>query len=572
MAEVHEFRIGVCTIHRDRGLVRRPGGNAHLEPRAMDLLVALAERAGRTVSRDELIDAVWGHPHVSDEALSRCVSQVRHALGDDRTATRFVETIPKRGYRLTAEVSGIDAGKAPTTITLAVLPLLNLSGDPADDHVADGLTELLITNLASLTPLRVISRTSSMHYKGTRMRLTEIARELGVTRILEGSVLRSARQLQVVVQLVDPSTDTQLFTRTYTRDINELLRLQNEIAWTVAQEIGAKLDPGSRDHMPQAPPIGEDALGAYLRARHFWAQRTPEGFQRAIQEYEACLATEPEFVAALAGLALTLEIIAFYGVVPGTSVASRARELVQRALALDPNAAETLCAFGVYRLFFEWDLSTGEDFLRRAVAANPSYDIARLGYGDTLLFRGDFDGALREIFAAVRMNPFDLGMQLNVGDFLIFAGRYEEAAKQLEYTLELGPHFWPARCRLAETLARLGKGTKAKAELTRASEDIPVARVHQPRVMVHALLGEHEPALALLRELEATRAERYVPPWEIARGYAALGEADAAFKWIDAAIDEHAPQLLGLGIMPGYEPIRADARFVQRLRRIGLPI
>ena len=287
LAETGEFRVGECIVNRARGQIMRPGGTAHLEPRAMDLLVALAERAGRTASRDELIEAVWGHPHVSDEALSRCVSLVRQALGDDRARPRFVETIPKRGYRLLAPVDGLShgaEGDKTNRTAVAVLPFLNLSGDPGNEHIADGLTELLINNLASLPSLRVVSRTSSMHYKNTQARLTDIARELNVTRVVEGSVLRSERSLQVVVQLIDPATDLHMFTRTYTRDLADLLRLQNEIAWTVAGEIGASLEPGDRARLPLARPLPPDAGESYLRARHFWAQRTPESMAKAIQK------------------------------------------------------------------------------------------------------------------------------------------------------------------------------------------------------------------------------------------------------------------------------------------------
>lgn len=566
------FSIGDRAV--DPGLCRivSPEGETRIEPRAMDVLVALARRSGEMVSRDELIQAVWKHPHVSDEALSRCISMLRHALGDDRVSPRFLETIPKRGYRLIGRVTPDGTGRTDGgPVSLAVLPFLNLSGDPADEHVADGITELLITNLACLPPLRVISRTSSMHYKGTRTRLTEIARELDVTRIMEGSVLRSARQLQVVVQLIDPATDTHLFTRTYTRDIADMLRLQNEMAWAIANEIGATLTPAARERLPRSRALDEDAMNAYLRARHFWAQRTPEAFAKAIREYEACIASAPDYAPAYAGLTLTLEVMAFYGVVPASTVVGRARQMADRAMALDSDSAESLTAAACVKLFFDWQIDAAEPIVRAAIVQNPSYDMARLCYGDLLLFRHDFDSALREINLAIRYNPFDLGLQMNVGDFLIFARRYDEAKAQLRRTLDIGPHFWPARCRLAEVLALCGEGTAAKAELARATEDIPVARAHQPWAFVHAMLGESEPARKLLAAIETERTQRYVPPWELARGYAALGDADQAFRWIDIGINERAPLMIALGIHSGYDRIRDDPRFRERLARIGLP-
>ena len=238
-----EMRIGECAIDRAGGRILRAGRVTHVEPRVMDVLLALAERAGRTASRDELVEAIWGHPYVSDEALSRCVSVLRRALGDTRATPRYIETITKRGYRLVAPVVDLlataPAAAAPTHV--AILPFVNLSGDHDYQHLADGLTELLITFVSLLPSLRVVSRTSSMHYKETRLRLSEIARELDVTRIVEGSVLASGRTVQAVMQLIDPSTDTHLLARSYTRDLVDPLQLQNDIAYSMASVVGSSI-------------------------------------------------------------------------------------------------------------------------------------------------------------------------------------------------------------------------------------------------------------------------------------------------------------------------------------------
>jgi len=449
-------------------------------------------------------------------------------------------------------------------------PFLNLSGDSGNEHVADGLTELLITNLASLPSLRVVSRTSSMHYKNTQMRLNDIARELNVTRVVEGSVLRSAHNLQVIVQVIDPVADTHLFTRTYTRDLTDLLRLQNEIAWTVAGEISTTLEPGDRPRLPLARPLSSDASEAYLRARHFWAQRTPDSMAKAIREYELCIAAAPDFAAAHAGLALCFELQAFYGVVLPAAVADRARELAERAYVLEPTSAEALTSMGALRMIFDLDLAGAKHFYALAVAANPSYDIARLGLGDCFLFRHDFDGALREIHAAVRVSPFDLGLQRNVADFLIFARRFDQAISQLWRTLDIGPHFWPARCLLAEVLALTGDAAGAKQQIERVREDIPVAAVHQPEAFVYAALGETKRASEILMAMEAARTVRYVSPFVLARTYAMLGDADAAFRWIDQGIVERCPANLGLDIQPGFDRLHDDPRFADRLRQLGL--
>ena len=570
-ALVHGFRLDDRQVEPQRFRILRPDGESRVEPRAMDVLLTLACNAGETMTRNALVDAVWKHPHVTDEALSRCISLLRTALGDDRARPRFIETIPRRGYRLLMPpvLNGNSGLSAPSVVSVAVLPLLNLAGDPAEEHLADGLTELLISNLATMPSISVISRTSAMHYKGTRARLGEIARELDVERIVEGSVLRSGRELQVVIQLIDPITDRHLFARTYTRTLTDVLRLQNEVAWRLAEEIGATLGPPSFQAGPAAP-VNEDAMRAWLLARHFWSQRTPDGFERAIREYEACLAHEPGFAPAHAGIADTLITQSLYGLVPPTRVAPRARAEAARALAADPEGPQALGASGGVALFFDWNLDGAARLLRRAIAANPSHDMARLGLADALIFGGDVDGGLRELHQALRVSPFDLGLHMNLGDFLLWARRHDESAAAFRRTLELGPHFWPARCGLAELLAWMAEGEAAKAELERASRDAPPPRIARSRALIHALLGERAEAQHWLARLDRTREERYLPATELARVHAVLGDADAAFTWIDRAIEERTPRLLQLGVSPAYDQIRGDPRFAERLSRVGL--
>ena len=570
-SQLQAFRIGDRIVEPMLSRIDGESGSTHVEPRAMDVLVALAQRAGEIVGRDEIIAAVWKHPHVTDEALSRCISILRHALGDDQDEPRYIETVRKRGYRLIPPIETLRNARSDAAVSIAVLPFLNLSGDPGDEHLADGITELLITNIASLPGLRVTSRTSSMHFKGSHARAPDIACELGVSRIIEGSVLHSGSELQVIVQLIDPVADAHLFSRSYTRALGGVLRLQNEIAWTIAEEVGMTLRPQERNRLPPARPLREDALQAYLRARYFWAQRTPESLANAHREYETCIQSEPEFAPAYAGLVNTRVVQALYGIAPAVSMRERTRELVDRAAALDRRGAESLTAQGGMKLFFDWDFGASEPLFRAAIDANADFEIARLGLGDNLLFRGRFDEAIREFYPAVHVNPFDLGLQMNYGEFLLYARRYDDAIAQFRSTVEIGPHFWPARCRLAEAYASLGARDAAMRQLERATEDIPVARVHQPQTVIWAMLGQRDAAVASLQQLEAARARTYISPWELARGYAVLGDADRALHWIDCGIEERSPTMLLLGIHQAFDRMRGDSRFVERLLQIGLP-
>lgn len=565
-----DFRVGECAVDVTRGEVARGSATTHLEPRAMSLLVALAHRAGRTVAREELIEAVWGHPHISDEALSRCISLVRNALGDDRATPRFLETIPKRGYRLLAPVSGLAPPVASEggDAAVAVLPFASLSADRAGTYFADGLTELLITNLACLPAMRVISRTSSMRYRDSRMRLTDIASELEAARVVEGSVMQSGNTLQVVVQLIDPATDTHLFTRTYTRDGDDLLRVQNEIAWTVASEIGVALTGDRRPASPAAGLFAEAPLQSYLRARHFRAQRTADAFAKAVREYEACIAAAPEFAAATACLAHVLADMAFDGVVPASTVAARSRDLAERAYAQDPGSAEALSALGASRMAFDWNLAACLEFSRRAVDLDPGCDLARHALARCHCLSRDFDSALREIHAAMRINPLDLGLQVSAADFLAWARRPADALAQLRRTLDIGPHFWPARARLAQALAASGDEPAAREALAQALPEMPHVAALESEAAIAALCGDAARARAKLQALEALGGERYVAPLALAQGHAILGDSAAALSWIDAGIAERSPMMLALGILPAFDRIAGDASFAARMRAI----
>jgi TolB-like protein/Tfp pilus assembly protein PilF len=566
------FRIGGVLVDPATGLVTSLAGSVRIEPRAMSVLVALADKGCEPVTRDELIATVWKHSHVSDEALSRCISILRKALRDDVARPRLLETLPRRGYRL-MQPPEVPAAAAPapsgTPVMIVVLPFQNLSGKADEEHVADGITELLISHLAARGGLRVISRTSSMHYKGTRARLTEIGRELGVDLIVEGSVLRSDRHFQVVVQLIDARTDVHVHARTYTREFADLLVLQNEMTSAIAEAIGNSVRPVSAASSAACAAVSEDALQAYLRARYFWAQRTPDGFAKAMREYEACIRGDPGFAPAHAGLADTLLIMALYGVVKPASVATRAKALAEQALALDASSAEALTARGGVALFLDWDVFGSAAWFRRALAANPSNDVARLGLADTLMIGRDFDAGLRELGAAIRLNPFDLGLSMNQGEFLVWAGRPDEAMLAFERTLHIGAHFWPARVRLAQLRARQGDRAGALHELELAGAQPPARRL-VAETLVQAALGEAAAARAGLAAIERERGQRYVSPTDLARGHALLGDAERACHWIDIGIAERAPTMLMLGIDVSYERIRDDPRFQARMRSCGV--
>ncbi|MBK6677591.1 MAG: winged helix-turn-helix domain-containing protein [Rhodocyclaceae bacterium] len=579
--DLAEFRVDpACRT------IAGPRGASCVEPRVMDVLIALALRAPKPMSREDLIDQVWGSAFVTDGVLTRCISILRERFGDERGRPRVIETLAKHGYRLMPTVTFIeDEALAPVpatasapmdahrTITVAVLPFVDLRGHAADDHLADGLTELLIANLAGIASLRVVARTSSMAYKGTGKRVREIAGELGVDYVIEGSLLGAGTRVQVVAQLIEGGSEMHAWTQTWTRAMRDALTLLNEVARAVANALSARLRPAENLRLARRIAIDETALRHYLKGRYFWAQRGPDPLGKAIAEFAACARAAPDFAPAHVGLADSQILLAMYGFAAPLTVADRARAHVADTLALDPDSAEALTADGAIRLFFDWDFEPAERSFSRALALNPSYTTAYLAYGDLLMMRAEFDRGLGMMRDAVALSPLDLGLNMNLGDFLIFARRFDEAARHLEHTLEIAPGFVPGRLRLAEALALAGRHDMALAQAEIAFAEAPsLPRARETRALVFAIAGRRDEARQELAVLAAARRERYVSAWEIARAYAVMADADAAIEWLSEAIAERAPMTLFAGIHATLDPVRDDGRFPTILRGIGLPL
>jgi TolB-like protein/Tfp pilus assembly protein PilF len=569
------FRVGAFDVDPARGLITGPAGETRVEPRVMDVLGVLASRAPQPVPRDELILAVWGHAHVTDGVVTRCISLLRQRFEDDRDNPKYIATLSKRGYQLLQPVTFVNGAATPSVApaagSLAVLPFLNLSGNAGDEYLADGLTELLIANLGSVRSLRVISRTSSMTYKRARKPLTEIGAELKVTHVVEGSLLHSGGRLQVVAQLIEVATDTHRWARTYTRELSGLLSLLNEIAISIAHELRAALTPDEASRLAAPKPLPEDALHAYLRGRFLWAQRNGDALRKAADSFAACTRIAPDFAPAYGGWADCHIVLALYGIDKPADAALHARRYSDRALALDPGSGEAHASRGSVHLFFDWDFDAARQSYEQAIALAPSHSVTYLSYGDLEMALGQFESGIALLQQAVRLSPLDLGYGMNVGDFLFFSGRFAEAAAQQARMLEMGPHFVPARLRLAESYAMAGRATDARHEADRALAEAPTQpRVRESHAFVLATIGAKDEARAELHALEDEATRRYVNPWELARAYAAMSDTDAALRWLDAGCEDRAPMMIFSAVYPPFRSLRGHPRFAAALERIGV--
>ncbi len=459
----------------------------------------------------------------------------------------------------------------PAIQSIAVLPLTNLSGEPEQEYFADGMTEALITDLASLNALRVISRQSVMAYKGSRKPLPEIGRELNVEAVIEGSVLRSGGRVRVTAQLVHAASDRHLWARSYEHGEGDLIALQGELARAITQEVRARVTPAVQHRLSARSSARPEAYDAYLRGRYFWNRLDEEGLNKAVTYFEQAVAADPGYALAYAGLAETWGPLGYRGYVPPSEARERMRAAAVKAVELGPELAEAHNGLAACLAFHEWNWAEAEKEFRRAIDLDPHYGLARAWYGLYLTAMGRHEAALRERLTALDSDPLSLATNQNVATSLAALGRIDAAIEQYRKTLELEPRFHSARVGLADMYALKGLREQALAEMRRADADSG-GHAFTRASLAHLLApsGDRAGARRLLAELIGRSRERYVSPFLIAVLHADLGEPDRAFEWLERAYEQRVPELSQLKTYGPLQALRSDPRYQDLLRRMKL--
>lgn len=567
------FQLGPFEIVPGRNRIAGPGGETRVEPKTMAVLLELAAARGGTVEREALIRAVWPRGFVTDDVLTRCVGQLRKALGDSARAPTYVETVPKTGYRLLAPVrTRATAVSAPPDSLpgegVVVLPFQNLSARAEDQYVADGLTELLIARLAQAAQLRVISRTTAMSLKDDARTSPEIAGVLGVRWLVEGSVLLSGGQMQIVAQLIDAANDRHVWADTWLRGLAQLMPVQNEMAGRIAAEICGTLATDLPEESG-AQVLPESVLRQYLKGRQALSQRTGAALREARDRFSSVVDAVPEYAPAWASLAETEMLLAHYGAEPAGTAVGQSRRHVDRALTLDPDLPMALAQQAALAFFFDRDFEGARSQLKRVLELQPSYILALLTLANVNTVLGRFDDALDWVEQALLVDPLDLGIHMNRGDHLILHRRFGDAVIQLEDVLERAPGHEPSRLRLAWALALDGRGDEAQAALARVSG--PESAILEYGALVAGATGDGGGAGAKYRQLSSLAGETYVAPWALARAAAAAAEADAALAALEVTRRQGSSSLPFAALTPAFDNLRGDPRFKEFLESLGLP-
>ena len=617
-----QLRFGKFQLDPASGELHQNGHKIPLTPKAFELLRALVERPGQVVTREELRAKLWAaHTFVEfDDSLNHAVKRLRLALGDSAENPQFIETLPRYGYRFIAEVETPHAAEqakpalpalslrsVPRKVvlgaallallaalfvfdvggwrshlfgrasslpirSLAVLPLSNLSGDPQQDYFADGMTDALITDLAKVRALKVISRTSVMQFKDAKRPLPEIARALGVDAILEGSVQRSGEHVRITVQLIRAPTDTHLWAASYERDTRDVLTMQAEIAQAVAREIKVTLAPSEAQSVTAARPIDPYVYELYLKGRYESDTLMREGLTRSLEYFQQAINLDPTFTPAYCGIADSYTTLGIDGFVAGTEVYPKAKAAALRALQLDPNLAEAHASLGFVLFNYDHDYEDAIRELAIATRLNPNFVPAHLWYSFSLLWLGRSNEAMEEIEFARQLDPLSARINANVVHVYFLARQYDQAIEEGHKALKVDPnypwtHFFLARAYLQkgmaqEAFAEFQKRISLQPNFPKAKADIALA---------YAAIGDRTTALKIYEHLKEQSKHEYVTPYPMARVCLHLGRKEEALAWLQKGLAVNDGDMIQIKVDPDYDSFRSDPRFQDLLRRMNFP-
>jgi TolB-like protein/tetratricopeptide (TPR) repeat protein len=453
---------------------------------------------------------------------------------------------------------------------VAVLPFKNLSGNPENAYFTDGIQEEILTRLAKIADLKVISRTSTARYKSSPDNLPEIAKQLGVANILEGSVQKAADQVRVNVQLIKAETDAHLWAETYDRKLTDIFAVESEIAKMVADTLKAKLTGVEEQAIARRPTEVPEAYELYLKGRFFWNKRTGADLQMAIQYFNQAITKDPRYALAYAGLADAYVLLTPYGAAFSSDSFPRAEAAAKKALELDDTLAEGHTSLGQILFLYDLDLAGSTREFERAIALNPNYATAHHWYGaGPPLALGEFDRAIAEFKRAQQLDPLSLIINADLGNGLVTARRYDDAIAQLRKTIEMDPRFYYARWNLGIALDLKGQLPEALAEYKKAAELEDDPFVLGLLAQAYAKLGQRDEALKMLDQMQQLAARRYVASYSFALVHITLGEKDKAIDWLERAYRDRAGSDIGyIKVDPMLDPLRGDPRFEALVAKI----
>ncbi len=577
-------RFGVFDVDFRAGELRKRGIKIKLHGQPLEVLAMLLERPGEVVTREEIRQKLWPADTFVDfdHGLNKAVTKLREALGDDADNPRFVETLPRRGYRFIGAVEWEHRPRASPTgrIMLVVLPFDNLSGDLEQEYFADGMTEEMANRLGSLNPehLGVIARTSAMQYKNRKKAASQIGRELGVDYLVEGSVRRSSSRVRISAQLIQARDQTYLWAASYERDLSDLLMLQSEVATAIAQQIQVQLTTQARAALARTRPVDQEAHDAYLRGAFFQNKLTVDGVKTSIKYFQQAIDKDPSYGMPYVGLAKAYGQLRNFAALPPSEAYANSKAAATKALEIDETVAEAHAQLAWSKVFYDRDWAGAERGYRRALELSPSDATAHQGYAMYFVAMGQLNEALAEIERAERLDPVSLDIKADKGWFLYYARQPDEAISVLRETLDMDPNFGRSHFFLAHAYELKGMFDQAIAEFQKSSTLFGYGSKRIASIGIeigsighaYAVSGRQGEAMKVLGELERRSRREYVSPYHIALVHLALGDKDRAFAWLERAYQDRYWMMAFLKVDPRLDPLRSDPRYTDLLHRSSL--
>ena len=646
------LRFGAYEFDLRSGELRKHGIRIKLQEQPSQILAILLEHRGEMVTREQLQHRLWPSDTFVDfdHSLNTAVMRLREVLSDSSENPRFIETLPRRGYRFLAPVeekpasvneptpvqtgevgasqcadSKVDSTSPPllpafpafaakpekrvrrlrlVTVALSifamvlagafafrylkrsslatapsgqltslvVLPFENLSADKDQAYFADGMTDELIAHLAKIRSLRVISRTSSMEYKGAHKTLSQIARDLHVDSVVEGTVLRSGDRVRITAELVQVATDRHLWAETYESQLGDILTLQSHVASAIVNEIRVKLTPEEQVRLATTRQVSTQSYENYLKGRYYWNKRSQEGLTKAIDYFQLAIEQDPNYALAYAGLADCYSIIGsvIVGTVPALEVAPKARAAALKSLELDNTLAEAQTSLATVRFNYDWDWNAAASGFRRAVELNPNYATAYQRNSLYLMSMGRTSESIAEMNRAHDLDPLSISTNFSLGWRLYLAREYDQAIEQLRNTIDMDPDFVLPHLVLGQAYEQKKMYDQAITELRRA---VDISQSSAPAIAAlartYAVSGRTTEARKLLDQLMEQSKKRYVSPFYVAIVYAGLGENDQALDWIEKAYKDRSNAIVFAKVDPQLDTLRSTPRFQSLLHRLA---
>lgn len=604
------------------GELRRGGTSLKLQPQPARVLAILVSRAGEVVTRQELAQQVWGSETFVDyeQGLNFAIRQIRTALEDDANSPKFLETLPKRGYRFIRPISELRPGEemslpvpaasleaagatatfpkvtprhaiygiAITAILLAiaiganrmlhlkasastesfhsvaVLPLRNLSSDPDQEYFSDGITDELITDLAKATSLRVISHTSVQHYKETKLTLREIAEELHVDAVIEGTILRSGDRVRITAQLIDARTDRHLWAEKYERDFRDILNLQSEVAQQIAAQVGVNLTTKERLRLSQTTGVDPVAHEAYLRGHFYWDKLNCTGFKQALGYYQQATAKDPTFARAFVGSAEAYYDLADWGCTPQTESFAESRAAALKAIELDPNLASAYARLAELDFAPAWNWPKAEQEYNQAIQLDPNEAEIHSSYAIFLVAMGKREQAIAEMKKAQEIDPVSETTNMLSTYILYFAHRYDQAMQQGKKTLELYPNSGATYYWMGHIYEQKGMAQEAFDSYLKSNQGTPAEFA-----ALHTAFEKEGLRGFWLQEFRRNEKKPDWPCWK-AMFYGHTGESERAMQMLEQSFDHHCDGLQFLKTNPVFDKLQDDARYQKLISKLKL--